>query len=69
MIHKLLRKLHLTIGGDWESSTTNETNLVEFIDFLKQEDNMPNIKGPDLAETLSYASVTYHQVERHGIQE
>jgi hypothetical protein len=69
MVRKQLRKLHVTIGGDWESSTTNETNLNEFIDLLKQGDNMPNLKGPDLAETLSYAGDTYHQVERRGIQE
>lgn len=57
------------MGGDWESSTTNETNLKEFIHLLKQSDNMPKLKGPDLAETLSYAGDTYHQVEPRGMQE
>lgn len=59
-----LRKLHVAIVGERESSETNERNLIDFKTVLGKEDNMPHLKGPDLEEALPGSAERHTRVER-----
>ena len=64
-----LGTLYISIGGEWESSDTNKTNLEQFKTVLKEAGNMPKLEIKDGDEMAPDADERTHRVELQGVKE